>query len=80
MTLKFAIAAPTRAAFIERRNAFVAFLKAGDKGWLSMAVTELGRTYRIYYRECGNYTHFQDTGGSVAGLFTIKFREPDPEL
>lgn len=80
VTLKFAIEAPTRAAFMERRNAFVAFLKAGDKGWLSMAVTELGRTYRMYYRDTGNYTHFEDTGESVAGLFTIKFREPDPEL
>lgn len=80
VTLKFAIAAESRAAFNTRRDSFISFLKKGLKGWLEISVPELDRTFRMYYRDCGSYTHLEDMGGSVAGMFSVKFREPKPEF
>lgn len=78
--LRFAIAARNEVEFMARRNAFVAFLKEGAKGWLSVEVPELGRTYRMHYAECTDYEHLRDTGEGVAGVFTVKLREPKPEV
>ncbi|MCX4333168.1 MAG: hypothetical protein OSJ25_06940 [Paramuribaculum sp.] len=80
ISLKFAIAASDRAAFIARRDAFVLFLKTGADGWLSLTVPELGKTYRIYYKDCSDYDHLEDIGGSVAARFTVVFREPNPQF
>ncbi len=81
IALKFAVAAADKASFIARRDAFVSFLKEGTDGWLDMRVPELGRTYRIHYKDCSDYEHLEDIGdGMVAARFTIKFREPNPEF
>ncbi len=45
-----------------------------------MNLPELGKTYRIYYKECSDYDHLEDLGGMVAAKFTIKFREPEPQF
>lgn len=80
IALKFAVAAADKASFIARRDAFVSFLKEGTDGWLDMRVPELGRTYRVYYKDCSDYEHLEDIGGMVAARFTVKFREPNPEF
>ena len=44
-------------------------------------VPELGKTYRVYYRDCPDYDHLEDIGnGMVAARFTIKLHEPNPEF
>lgn len=81
ISLKFAIAADNKISFIEKRDAFISFLKDGADGWLNMRVTELGRTYRVYYRDCSDYSHLEAIdNGQVAAVFTVKFREPVPEF
>lgn len=78
--LRFAISAGNEVEFMERRNAFVSFLKEGDRGWLRVEVPELGRTYRMHYADCSDYEHLRGAGGEVAGVFTVKLREPKPEM
>lgn len=80
ISLKFAVAANDRASFAPRREAFVSFLKNGTDGWLDISVPELGKTYRVYYKDCSDYEHLEDIGGMVAARFTVKFREPKPEF
>lgn len=65
IALKFAVAAADKASFIARRDAFVSFLKEGTDGWLDMGVPELGRTYRVYYKDCSDYEHLEDIGLSL---------------
>ncbi len=80
ISLKFAVVANDRATFVPRREAFVSFLKNGTDGWLDISVPELGKTYRVYYKDCSDYEHLEDIGGMVAARFTVKFREPKPEF
>lgn len=81
VSLKFAVAADDRAAFMSKRDTFVSFLKNGADGWLEIRVPELGKTYRVYYRDCSDYDHLEDIGnGMVAARFTIKLHEPNPEF
>lgn len=81
ISLKFAVAADDRAAFMARRDTFVSFLKNGTDGWLEIRVPELGKTYRVHYKDCSDYDHLEDIGnGMVAARFTIKFHEPNPEF
>lgn len=81
ISLKFAVAADDRAAFMSRRDTFVSFLKNGTDGWLEIRVPELGKTYRVHYKDCSDYDHLEDIGnGMVAARFTIKFHEPNPEF
>ena len=62
------------------RSAFLAFLKAGNKGWLNLYLQELDRSFRLYYKECTDYSQLTDFGGEVAAKFSVKFREPAPVL
>lgn len=80
ISLKFAVAADDRASFIPRRDTFISFLKNGTDGWLEIRVPELGKTYRVHYKECSDYEDLEDIGGMVAARFTIKFHEPNPEF
>ena len=81
ISLKFAVAADDRATFMSRRDTFVSFLKNGTDGWLEIRVPELGKTYRVHYKDCSDYDHLEDIGnGMVAARFTIKFHEPNPEF
>lgn len=80
VTLQFAIIAADRAQFLSRYSSFLKFLKAGDKGWLTINPPELGRSYRMYYKDCTDYTQLTDFGGEVIAKFSVKFREPVPSL
>lgn len=80
VTLQFAIIAADRAQFLSRYSSFLKFLKAGNKGWLTINPPELGRSYRMYYKDCTDYTQLTDFGGEVIAKFSVKFREPVPSL
>lgn len=76
ITLQFAIIAGSKTEFLAKYNAFVSMLKSG---WISMRLPELGKTFRMYYDSCTEYTQLTPfEGGDVAGKFKIKFREPNP--
>ena len=76
--LHFAIVAPDGRGFMERYSAFLAFLKAGKKGWLELYLQELGRSFRLYYKDCTDYSQLTGFDGEVAARFSVRFREPAP--
>lgn len=80
VTLCFAIMAADRTQFLSRYSSFLEFLRTGEKGWLTITPAELGRTYRMYYKDCTDYTQLTDFGGEVAAKFSVRFREPVPVL
>lgn len=80
ITLQFAIIAPDRVAFLERYRGFGLFLKNGIGGWLNIRLPELGRTYRVHYKEMSDYDQLTDLSGEVAARFNVKFREPVPAV
>lgn len=76
--LQFMIIAESGADFIRKYSAFLEMLRSG---WLEFRVAELPKTYRMYYKsatEFGQLTSME--GGTVAGKFKVKFREPKPTL
>ena len=79
VTLYFALMADTKANWVAHYNDFFTLLKSG---WLNIRVSELNKTYRMYYKECSNYeqlTYFDDEA-VYASRFKVKFREPVPTL
>lgn len=78
VTLKFAITAPNKATFMARYSAFVQMLKEGNKGWLNITLPELGKTFRMYYRECSEWNQMTDFNGEIMAKFSVKLREPNP--
>lgn len=80
VSLQFALIADDRKQFLARHSAFLEFLKAGDKGWLSIFLSELERTFRMYYKDCSDYTNLTDFENGVAAKFMVKFREPAPSF
>lgn len=90
VTLYFAIVvssdtkstAELRAEWLQKYRDFVALLKTGDKGWLHIKVAELGRTYKMYYKQCSQYTQIThlDNGKTVAAKLKVVLREPQPQV
>lgn len=80
--LTFALYAPTRAEWLARYKAFIAFLKRGEGGWLDISFPGLGVTLRCFYREATAYesltTLWRD--GGQAARFSVTFREPKPAI
>lgn len=78
--LTFALYAKTRAAWLERYRAFIAFLKQGDDGWLDIGFPALAMTLRVFYKDSSDYeplTYLWQEGVQ-ASRFTVTFREPKP--
>lgn len=80
VVLCFAIVAVDQQQFNTRYSNFLTFLKTGDKGWLNLYLQEIRSSFRVYYKECTDYTQLTDFQGEVAAKFTVKFREPSPFL
>ena len=80
VTLQFAILAADRAEFLLRYAAFVQMLQRGEEGWLDLYFPEMERHFRLIYREASDYRQLTDFEGEVAGKFTVKFREPQPDF
>lgn len=50
-------------------------------GWLNIRLPELGKTYRMYYKESTSYDQLTPLEGTtVAGKIKVKFREPVPTI
>lgn len=80
VTLTFALYAPTKEEWLKNYMNFIAFLKSGNKGWLSFYFPQLEITMRVHYLECSGFTPltYLWRAGVQAGRFKVKFREPEP--
>ena len=76
--LRFAMVADTPQQYLARFRAFTAFLKAGDKGWLTLRLPTLDLSLRCYYKDCAQLTHLTPIEGSSrqGAVLRILFREP----
>lgn len=80
VTLHFALFARTKEEWLARYRAFIAFLKEGEKGWLSVRLPELEMTMRMFYVDSSSYKPLTCLwkGGVQASRFKVRFREPEP--
>ena len=80
--LTFALMADTRDAWLAQYQAFIAFLKQGDDGWLDIRFPDLGMTLHVFYKDGSDYeplTYLWQEG-TQASRFTVTFREPKPTI
>ena len=82
LTLYFAIHATGRAEFLQKRAAFLGFLRTGDKGWLTLQLTEVDATFKVYLKDVpsAEWEQLSFADGSTAARFAITFREPKPSF
>lgn len=80
VTLHFALVADSRSEWLRKYREFIAFLKAGNNGWLSMRFSELDLTLRMFYVESSSYKplSYLWKEGVHASRFKVKFKEPEP--
>lgn len=80
--LTFALFAPTKAEWLRRYRAFIAFLKNGSDGWLSAEFPALGVTLRMFYLDSSEFRPltYLWREGQQASIFRVKFREPNPSF
>lgn len=77
VTLQFGIIAETKEEWYRKYLAFLTFLRSG---WLVFSLSELGTTYRMFFKSCTTWqmvTPFK-AGGKIYGKTKMKFREPNP--
>lgn len=78
VTLQFAITGNGKTGFVRNYQSFLELLKSG---WLNIRLPELGKTYRMYYKESTGYNQLTPLDGiTVAGKIKVKFREPVPTI
>ena len=78
VTLQFAIVGESKEDFFAKYDKFLAMLISG---WLEFHLPDLGRTFKMYYKECSGYKQLTPiSAGRVAAKFTVKFREPEPKI
>ncbi len=80
ITLYFAQYAPTRAEWLRKYAAFIAFLKAGQNGWLSIRFPEIDMTMRVF---CSGFSNYKPLtylwqAGVQASKYKVTFTEPNP--
>lgn len=80
VTLHFALVADSRSEWLRKYREFIAFLKAGSSGWLSVRFPELDLTLRMFYVESSSYKplSYLWKEGVHASRFKVKFKEPEP--
>ncbi len=80
VTLHFALFAKTKDEWLSQYMNFISFLKAGQDGWLTVQLTELDLTMRMFYVESPAYKPltYLWKEGVQASRFKVKFREPVP--
>lgn len=80
VTLTLALYAETKGEWLKRYKAFIAFLKKGNEGWLTLEFPQIETETRVYYVESSGFTPltYLWTEGVQAGRFKVKFREPEP--
>ncbi len=82
LELRFAVVADTPQQYLAHYRSFIAFLKQGDKGWLSLHLPTLSLSLRCYYKGCTQLTQLTPIEGSgqQAALLKITLREPVPSF
>ena len=82
VTLLFALYAASRTEWLAQYRAFIAFLKAGQKGWLDFSFPDLGLALRMFYKDAPDFRSLSClwADGVQAGRFKVRFREPQPEI
>lgn len=82
ITLLFALYATTKKEWLKKYMDFIAFLKSGNKGWLSLYLPQLELTMRVHYLESSGFTPltYLWSEGVQAGRFKVKFHEPEPVI
>lgn len=76
VTLYFAIMANDTTTWMDKYNGFMRLLKSG---WLDIAVPELKKTYRMYYKESSQYEQLTPINHSpMVCRFKVILREPKP--
>lgn len=80
VTLHFALVADSRSEWLRKYREFIAFLKTGNNGWLSVRFPELDLTLRMFYLESSSYKplSYLWNEGIHASRFKVKFKEPEP--
>lgn len=80
VTLHFALVADSRSEWLRKYREFIAFLKTGNNGWLSVRFPELDLTLRMFYLESSSYKplSYLWKEGIHASRFKVKFKEPEP--
>ncbi len=80
ISLHFAIFAPTVAEWLDRYRKFLTLIKQGKDGWITMRLTSLGLTMRLFYVDSTDFKPltYLWKEGVQASRFKVKFREPEP--
>ncbi len=84
LTLNVAIVADSGPAFMEKYEAFLLLMR--QPGLRRIHVTELGKDYYVFYKECKDFKRFtrvqvpDDPYSKVACKFTIVFTETNPSI
>lgn len=79
VSLRLAMVTDDEQEFRTRYKNFIDVLRSG---LLNVRVSEIGKTYRLYYLSCPGVvmrTRLR-TSGKLAAMWTVKFREPKPEF
>lgn len=76
--LTFTLEAENKEEFFAKRKAFVSALRTGVKGWIELKLSDLGRTFRVFYLGCTSWSQLTGFEGKVYASFKVKFREPNP--
>ena len=66
----------------EFRTKYKGFIEILRSGLLNVRVSEIGKTYKLYYLSCPGTvmkTRLRTTG-RLAAIWTVKFREPKPDF
>ena len=77
--LRFTLEADDKADFFMKRKAFISVLRKGQNGWLALTLTDIGQSYRVFYKECTKWTQLTAFEGKVYASTVIRFREPMPQ-
>lgn len=77
--LQFCIEGSSGADFLKRYSRFVSDLCEGDAdGWLNFELPELGKTFRLLYSDCQDWSQLTPLEGKVYASFIVSFTEPNP--
>lgn len=77
--LRFTLEAEDKDDFFTRRKAFLSMLRTGQNGWLTLTLADIGQSYRVFYKECVEWTQLTVFDDKVYASVVIRFREPKPQ-
>ena len=78
--LRFTLEADSKEDFFAKRNAFLSALRTGQNGWLTLTLADIGQSFKVFYKECVEWTQLTPFDGKVYASVVIRFREPKPQV